>query len=106
MAARTAVALWPDNASMHHLLAQSLSRLRAWEEEAVEARQAYIRAGYDGENQTWLLLAGDQLNLGDTLVAAATLDSADACARTDAGRTATRAMRAALASGPNRNEPQ
>lgn len=105
MAARTAVALWPDNASMHHLLAQSLSRLRAWEE-AVEARQASIRAGYDGENQTWLLLAGDQLNLGDTLVAAATLDSADACARTDAGRTATRAMRAALASGPNRNEPQ
>jgi NAD(P)H-hydrate repair Nnr-like enzyme with NAD(P)H-hydrate epimerase domain len=90
---------------MHHLLAQSLSRLGVWEE-AVEAHQASIRARCDRGSRIWLLLAGDQLNLGDTLVAAATLDSADVRARTDAGRTATHEMRAALASDPNRNEPQ
>ena len=104
-AARAAVALRPENASMHHLLAQSLSRLGAWEE-AVEARQASIRTGFDGQSRTWLLLAGDHLNLGDTLAATAALDSADARARTDAERTATREMRAALVSDLNRNEPQ
>jgi len=103
-AARAAAALRPNNPSVHYLLAQSLSRLGAWEE-AVEARRAAIRTGYGDRSGTWLLLAADHLSLGDTLAALAALDSADAMARTDAERTAARRQRAALVSDPNLNEP-
>ena len=71
----------------------------------MEARRAAIRTGYGDRSGTWLLLAADHLSLGDTLAALAALDSADAMARTDAGRTAARRQRAALVSDPNLNEP-
>jgi uncharacterized protein HemY len=84
-----------DNPSVHHLLAQSLSRLGAWEE-AVEARRAAIRTGYSDRSGTWLLLAADYLSMGDTLAAMAARDSAEVRARTDAERTAAREWLAGL----------
>ena len=96
-AARAAAALRPENPSVHHLLAESLSRMGAWEE-AVEARRASIRTGYADRSRIWLLLAADHLSLGDTLAAMAALDSAEARPRTDAERTAAREFRAALVS--------
>ena len=94
-AARAAAAIRPDNPSVHHLLAQSLSRLGAWEE-AVVARRAAIRTGYSDRSGTWLLLAADHLSLGDTLAAMAARDSAEVRAGTDAERTAARKWLAGL----------
>lgn len=74
-AARAAAFLQPSNASMHHLLAQSMAGLGAWEA-AVEARRASLRTGFADRGRSWILLAGEQANLGDTAGALASLDSA------------------------------
>jgi tetratricopeptide repeat protein len=74
-AARAAVAVQPENGSLHHLLAESLSR-QGRHAEAVEARRRAIDAGLGVRLRPWFLLVGDYLSLGDTAAARIALDSA------------------------------
>jgi predicted Zn-dependent protease len=84
-AARAAAFLQPSNPSMHHLLAQSLAGLEAWDG-AVDARPRSLRTGFSDRGRSWLLLANDQASRGDTLAALAALDSASTRDLTDGER--------------------
>jgi len=52
-AARAAAFLQPSNPSMHHLLAQSLAGLEAWDG-AVDARLRSLRTGFSDRGRSWL----------------------------------------------------
>jgi predicted Zn-dependent protease len=84
-AARAAAFLQPSNPSMHHLLAQSLAGLEAWDG-AVDARPRSLRTGFSDRGRSCLLLANDQASRGDTLAALAALDSASTRDLTDGER--------------------
>lgn len=74
-AARAASFLQPSNPSMHHLLAQALAASGDWVG-AARARRASLDAGFADRGRSWLLLARDLLQAGDTTVASLALDSA------------------------------
>jgi len=95
-AARAAAFLEPSNPSMHHLLAQSLAGLEAWDG-AVDARLRSLRTGFSDRGRSWLLLANDQASRGDTLAALAALDSASTRDLTDGERATLLELRDALA---------
>lgn len=75
--ARAAVLLDPENGSLHHLLAQSLAGAGDWQG-AVTARRASIARGFGDRASSWLRLAQEELNLGDSTDAIAAIDSAAA----------------------------
>jgi predicted Zn-dependent protease len=101
-AARSAIILRPENASMHHLLAQALAGLGDWPG-AVAARRASLRTGFADRPRTWMLLAADLAALGDTTRALAALDSASLRQATPEDRDALAELRRTLgAEGGNR----
>lgn len=102
-AARAATLAQPSNGSLHHLLAQSLSRLGR-HEDAIASRIRALESGLGSQFRPWFLLAGDHASAGDTLAALAALDSAEARAGSAADLDATRAARLALASSSDSNE--
>jgi len=97
-AARAAAALEPDNPSMHHLLAQSLSALGR-PAEAVPARVAAIEAGFSDRWRSWMLLGIDLGHAGRAAAALAALDSAGIRAETAEDMRHIAEARAALDSG-------
>lgn len=101
LAARAATRLDPDNASMHHLLAQSLAGLGEWEQ-AIVARRASIEAGFRDRPGSWLLLGQELLNTGDTLAAAAAVDSAGVRTMNENERSVMANLREAIGIGPPR----
>jgi predicted Zn-dependent protease len=74
-AARAAVILQGDNPSMHHLLAQALAGTGDWKGAAIE-RRASLDTGFADRGRSWLLLAQDLIQAGDTSAAVSALDSA------------------------------
>lgn len=86
-AARAAVALRPDNPSMHHLLAQALAA-RGRHDEAAAARRDALAAGYTPAWLGWTRLARDLALAGRAAQAAAVLDTASAVANTPEARRA------------------
>lgn len=74
-AARAAALLQPSNPSLHHLHAQALAELGAWDA-AVEARRRSLEQGFSDRGRSWLLLASDHVGQADTAAALAALDSA------------------------------
>jgi Flp pilus assembly protein TadD len=102
-AARAATLAQPSNGSLHHLLAQALSRLGR-HEDAVVSRVRALESGLEQQFRPWVLLAGDHASAGDTLAALAALDSAEARARSPAELDVTRQARLALAAFSDSNE--
>lgn len=101
-AARAAVLLSPSNASLHHLLAESLSRMGR-HQDAIESRVRALEGGLDGF-RAWFLLAGDYAGVGDTVAALAAVDSASARAGSPQEHDAVEQARLALGSNPDSNE--
>ena len=102
-AARAATLAQPSNGSLHHLLAQSLSRLGR-HEEAITSRLRALESGLGAQFRPWVLLAGDHASAGDTLAALAALDSAEARAGSPAELDVTRTVRLALSASSDSNE--
>lgn len=94
-AARAATLIRPQNASMHHLLAQALAGTGDWSA-AVAARRASLRTGFADRPRTWMLLAADLAALGDTTLAVAALDSAALRETTEEDRAALDELRRML----------
>ena len=101
-AARAAASAQPSNGSLHHLLAESLSRLGR-HAEAIRSRETSIRSGLGDRFRPWFLLAGDHASLGDTLAALTALDSAAVRAGSDGEREAIRQARGELGSSSDSN---
>lgn len=99
--ARAAVLLDPENASMHHLLAQSLAGLGEWDG-AVAARRASIENGFGERAGSWLLLGQELLNTADTAGAAAAVDSAAVRTMNENERSVMSSLRAAIQITPPR----
>lgn len=98
-AARAAIAIQPENASMHHLLAQALAASGAWAE-AARARERSLQTGFGDRGRSWILLARERAEAGDTVGAHAALDSADLRPLDETARAAAVELRAEL--GPGR----
>lgn len=101
-AAWAATLLSPSNASLHHLLAESLSRLGR-HEDAIASRVRAIEGGLDGV-RAWFLLAGDYVGVGDTVAEIAAVDSAGARAGSPQEHDAVEQARLALGSNTDSNE--
>lgn len=102
-AARASTLAQPSNGSLHHLLAQPLSRLGR-HEDWIASRIRAFESGLGSQVRPWLLLAGDQASTGDTLAALSALDLAEARAGSLTDLDAPRAARLALGSSSDSNE--
>ena len=98
--ARASLAVYGEDAISHHLLAWALVEQGRFDEAAV-ARRAAIAHGEGDSWQQWVSLAALEAHRGDTVSAAAALDSAALKTRTRASRRQLDSLRIELLGAPS-----